>query len=155
MKTIFTLCFITLVIANNQTIAQSKSKSHTEDSLTNLICKKWEVDYLMLGDIKMSMLPNAEEINYQFNKDKTLSMSGRDSRGLTKGMWCYDKKKKTIRLTIKGKSNTTILSVNDKELVLLADTKGASDKNLPEVKLVYKLRQDYNTASATVSLASN
>ena len=80
-------------------------------------------------------------------------MMGRDSRGRTKGNWSYDRRKKIIKLTIKGKTNTVVASLNENELVLLADSSNASDKDLPEIKFVYKIKTAESAAMA--GLASN
>ncbi|MBS1667752.1 MAG: hypothetical protein JST58_10275 [Bacteroidetes bacterium] len=151
MKNTITLCIIGLLFSSNFLFGQTKS-SH-EDSLSNLLCKKWEVDYMLLGTKKITSLPNAEEINYVFNKDRSLVMMGRDSRGRTKGKWSYDRRKKIIKLTIKGKTNTVVASLNENELVLLADSSNASDKDLPEIKFVYKIKTAESAAMA--GLASN
>lgn len=110
------------------------------DSIQRLLCNKWEVDYAIMGGMKIGRMPGASEINYAFNKDKTFIMIGSSPKEMKKGTWRYDPKKKVIRLTVDGRSNTSIISLKEGEFVMLADTKNATPDDPMEIKLVYKLR---------------
>ena len=110
------------------------------DSIATLLCKKWEVDYAMMGGMKIGKIPGATEINQEFNKDKTFIMTSNDLKEKTTGTWAYDAKNKLIKLSINGKSNTSIISLKDGELIMLADTKEATPDDPMEIKLVYKIK---------------
>jgi hypothetical protein len=110
------------------------------DSITTLLCKKWEVDYAMMGDMKIGRMPGATEINYEFYKDKTFVMTSNDPKDKTKGTWAYDPKKKIIKLTINGRSNASIISLKEGEFIELADTKDATPDDPMEIKVVYKIK---------------
>lgn len=49
--------------------------------------QKWEVDYTKMGTIKIGRIPGADEINYEFNKDKTFLITSNDPKDKTKGTW--------------------------------------------------------------------
>ena len=137
MKKFICICIIALI---SSTTSFGQTINMTADSIETLLCRKWEVDYAMMGEMKIGRIPGATEINYEFNKDKTFIMTSNDSKEKTKGTWTYDLKKKLIRLTVNGKSNTSIISLKDNELIMLADTKEATPDDPMEIKLVYKIK---------------
>lgn len=110
----------------------------TLDSIQALLCKKWEVDYVFMGGMKIGRMPGAAEINYEFNKDKTFFMTSDAPNDKAKGTWSYDPKKKQIRLALNGGTNTTIVSLKEGELVMLFDAKGTVPADLEDMQMVYK-----------------
>lgn len=138
MKKIICFCIIALITSNLPIFGQSINIS--EDSITTLLCKKWEVDYVIMGEMKIGRMPGATEINYEFNKNKTFLMTSDDPKDKTKGTWSYDSKKKLIKLTANGKSNTSIISLKENEFIMLTDTKEATPDDPMELKIVYKIR---------------
>ena len=139
MKKFICICVIALIFFSNSALF-GQSISMSTDSVETLLCKKWEVDYAMMGGMKIGRIPGASEINYEFKKDKTLMMTSDDPDDKTKGTWNYDSKKKIIRLIINGKSNTSIISLKEDELIMLADTKEATPDDPMEIKVVYKIK---------------
>ena len=138
MKKFICIIFISFLLLSTNSFSQTINLS--TDSITTLLCKKWEVDYAMMGNMKIGRIPGATEINYEFNKDKTFLLTSKDPKDKTKGTWAYDTKKKIIKLTVNGKSNTTIISLKEGELIILADTKEATPDDPMEIKLVYKIK---------------
>ena len=94
MKKIFFACILTLLLSGTQSFGQTINLS--ADSITTLLCKKWEVDYAIMGNMKIGRMPGATEINFEFNKDKTFLMTSTDPTDKTKGTWAYDTKKKLL-----------------------------------------------------------
>ena len=138
MKKIIFIGIITLLLSSKKSFSQTIDLS--ADSITTLLCKKWEVAYAIMGNMKIGRIPGATEINHEFNKDKTLLMTSNDPKDKTKGTWAYDAKKKIIKLTINGRSNTSIISLKEGEFIMLADTKEATPDDPMEIKLVYKIK---------------
>jgi hypothetical protein len=138
MKKIICISVISLLFLSTNSFSQKIDLS--TDSIATLLCKKWEVNYAMMGDMKIGKVPGATEINYEFNKDRTFLMTSNDPKDKTKGTWAYDTKKKLIKLTVSGKSNSSIISLKEGEFILLADTKEATPDDPMEIKLVYKLK---------------
>ncbi len=138
MKKFICITIISLFLISMNSFSQTINLS--ADSIATLLCKKWEVDYAMMGNMKIGKIPGATEINYEFNMDKTFLMTSKDPKDKTKGTWAYDTKKKIIKLTVNGKSNTSIISLKEGELIILADTKEATPDDPMEIKLVYKIK---------------
>lgn len=138
MKKFIFIGIITLLLSNTKSFSQTINLS--ADSITTLLCKNWEVDYALMGNIKIGRIPGAPEINYEFSKNKTFLMTSNDPKDKTKGTWAYDTKKKIIKLTVNGKSNANIISLKEGEFVILADTKKATPDDPMEIKLVYKIK---------------
>lgn len=110
----------------------------TLDSIQTLLCKQWEVDYVLMGGMKIGRMPGAAEINYEFNKDKTFFMTSDDPNDKAKGTWSYDPKKKLIKLTLNGGTNSNIVSLKEGELVMLLEANAAVPDDLKDVQMVYK-----------------
>ena len=137
MKKFICTCIVSIIVSGSSLFAQDITIS--ADSIQTLLCKKWEVDYAVVGGMKIGRMPGAEEINYEFNKDKTFTMSNKDAKEKTKGTWNYDAKKKMIKLTIDGKNRTNVISLNENELVMLVDTTEGAQKDLGPIHIVYKI----------------
>lgn len=138
MKKILFIGLLTLLFST--TNAFSQTIDLPADSVATLLCKKWEVDYAMMGNMKIGRIPGSTEINYQFNSDKTFLMTSSDPKDNAKGTWAYDAKKKIIKLIVNGKSNASIIALKAGEFILLADTKEAMPDSPMEIKVVYKIK---------------
>jgi hypothetical protein len=137
MRKFFSFCIVGLIVSNSL-FAQNISIS--ADSIQTLLCKKWEVAYAEMGGMRIGRIPGAEEINYEFKKDKTFILSNKDEKEKKKGNWNYDSKKKLIKLTLDGRNISNIISLNENELVMTVDTNTQSD---PEpIRMVYKVRSE-------------
>ena len=138
MKKIIFTCISALILSVTTLLGQHINLS--KDSIAVLLCKKWEVNYAMMGGMKIGKIPGAAEINYEFNKDKTFLMTSNNPKDKTNGTWSYDDKKKLIKLTINGKSNSSIISLTNDEFVILEDSKNATPDDPMEMRLVYKIK---------------
>lgn len=138
MKKITCLGVVIFIFASTYSFGQTIDLP--PDSVAALLCKRWEVDYALMGDMKIGRIPGAAELNYEFNKDKTFVLTSNDPKNKKKGTWAYDTKKKLIKLTVNGNSNTSIISLKDDELIMLADTKKATPDDPTALKLVYKIK---------------
>jgi hypothetical protein len=112
------------------------------DSVATLLCKKWEVDFAIMGGMKIGMIPGAPEVNYEFKKDKTYFMTSKDSKDKVKGTWNYDTRKKIIKLTSDGKNSINIISLKDGELIMLVNTQDVTPDDPTELKMVYKVKTE-------------
>ncbi len=137
MKRLFIITIVALIFSGAKSFSQTISLP--ADSISTLLCKKWEVDYAMMGGMKIGKLPGAPEMNYEFSKDKTFMMTSNDPKDKKKGTWFYDSKKKLIKLTVDGKVTTTIISLKDEELIMLVDTKEVTPDDPSAIQLVYKV----------------
>ena len=138
MKKFICIIFISFLLLSTNSFSQTINLS--TDSITTLLCKKWEVDYAMMGNMKIGRIPDATEINFEFYKDKSLLLTSNDSKVKTKGTWAYDTKKKIIKLTVNGNSNSNVISLKEGELIMLVDTKEATPDDPMDIKMVYKIK---------------
>ncbi|MDF2193457.1 hypothetical protein [Paraflavitalea sp. CAU 1676] len=138
MNKLILTAIIAFLFSTTQAFSQTIDLS--TDSIEIALCKKWEIDYAILGNMKIGRMPGAAESNYEFNKDKTFTLTGKDPKDKSKGTWVYDKKSKTIKLTLNGRSNTNIISLKEGELIMLTDTKEATPNDPMEIKVVYKIK---------------
>ena len=136
MRTIVFSGVLAFIFFCNSTSAQDVNGPI--ESIQTHLCKNWEVDYVLMGGMKIGRMPDATEINYQFNKDKTFFMTSDDPIDKTKGTWSYDPKKKLIRLTLNGKSSSSVVSLKNDELVMIAEPNGATPEDLPEMRMIFK-----------------
>lgn len=130
--------FIVALIVSNSLFAQDISMP--ADSIQTLLCKKWEVAYAEMGGMRIGRMPGAEEINYEFKKDKTFILSNKDEKEKKKGNWSYDSKKKLIKLTLDGRNISNVISLKENELVMTVDTNTPSDPD--PIRMVYKVRSE-------------
>ncbi|MNE09693.1 hypothetical protein D3C80_1023790 [compost metagenome] len=71
----------------------SQSIDLPTDTVTALLCSKWEVNYALIGGMKIGRMPGATEIKYEFNKDGTILLTSTNPNKKAKGTWVYDSKK--------------------------------------------------------------
>jgi len=138
MKPFFVVVILTFLLSGTRSFSQTINLP--ADSVSLLLCKKWGSDYAFIGSLKISKAPGATDINYEFNKDQTFLLTTSKSKEKTKGTWSYDSKKKIIKLTVNGRSNTSIVSLKEDELVMLIDTKKATPDEPRAIKLFYKVK---------------
>ena len=136
MQKIIFSCLVALIASGSTLIAQNITIS--QDSIQTLLCKKWEADYSLMGGMKIGRAPNAPEMNYEFNKDKTFLLTSNNPKDKTKGTWSYDPKKKLIKLTITGGAPANIISLKEDEFIMVVDTKKATPDDPMEIKIVFK-----------------
>jgi Lipocalin-like domain (DUF4923) len=135
MKPLICISIIVLICSSHTSFSQSITIP--ADSVTNLLCKKWEMDYVIANGMKISKMPGATEMNYEFNKDKTFVLTGNGSTQ-GKGTWSYDQSKKLIKLTLNGRSNTNIISLTNDQFEMLLDTKAATPDDPTPIQMFYK-----------------
>ncbi len=138
MKKTICIVVITFLLSHTKSFAQTINLS--ADSISTFLCKKWEVNYAIMGGMKITQIPGSPEISYEFNRDNTFLMTSNDPKEKDKGTWVYDTKKKTIKLSINGNNNTIIVSLKEGELIMLVDTKEATPDDPMELKIVYKIK---------------
>jgi hypothetical protein len=137
MKRFICLSLIVLILSASPLLAQSVMPS--ADKIESVLCKKWTINYALIGGMKIGQMPGAANADYDFKADKTFFIID-EAGGKTKGSWQYDEKKKVIKLTVNGKNMLNVISLKDTELIVLADTKEATPDDPMELKLVYKIK---------------
>jgi hypothetical protein len=136
MKKIIILPFISIIFSASHLVAQNIELS--PDSLSTLLCKKWQMNYVMMDGMKIERGAGAPETNFEFKKDKTYSMTD-NKKNSGKGTWTYDPKKKLVKLITNGKSYSSVIELTDAELVMFIDTREATPGE-PPFKTYFKPR---------------
>ena len=138
-KTMLIFLFSFLILSGR---SFSQSIDYSLDSVNTLLCKKWEVNYAMVGGSKIYRDAGSTGSTYTFSKDKTFVVSGNKNGDEAKGTWIYNPKQKLIKLVTSGRPNSKIISLRDGELVMIADTKNATPDDNSEMKLYYKVKSN-------------
>lgn len=137
MKKLICSSIVVLIVCHSLSAQDIKLPS---DSISILLCKKWEVNYAIMDGMKIGRMPGAPEINYEFKKDKTFILSGNNDKEKKKGNWSYDPQKKLVKLIVEGRNISNVVSLKEQELVMVADPKTKGD---PEpIQLVYKIKSE-------------
>ncbi|HEX4849170.1 MAG TPA: lipocalin family protein [Puia sp.] len=137
MKFNATIISMILLISSSNSFCQAINLEG--DSLKNLLCKQWKMDYAIMGGMRIDKMPGAAETNFEFKNDGTFIQTTNISSQKTKGGWSYDKNKKVVKLISNGKSNFNIISLKKDELIMLADTKQATPDDPTPIQIVYKV----------------
>ena len=137
IKTAVIFLIPSFILLNN---SKAQSIDYSLDSVNSLLCKKWEVNYAMVGGSKIYREPNAVVIVYSFNKDKTFVVNSDKPGEETKGTWIYNPKQKLIKLVAKGRGDSKIISLKEHELVMVNDTKNATPDDPSQMKMYYKIK---------------
>lgn len=135
VKKFFYLILIATVCIYN--ISSAQNINAPADSIHLLLCKKWEVQFVMVGYIKVQRQSGVNEMNFEFNTDSSFILTGNDTKHIN-GTWSYNPIKKQINLTINGKDNVDITSLEKDELVMLSNTKATGDS--ADVAIVYRAK---------------
>jgi Lipocalin-like domain len=135
MKYILSIFIITLM-ADCSLLGQNINMP--PDDVTKILCKKWQIDYALMNGMKVYIANGATQVNYKFDADGLFYLTNNDPNKKSKGSWSYETNKKSIKLTINGTSNTNIISLNENELVMMADTKQATPDDPSNIKMVFK-----------------
>ena len=130
-KTLFTI----FLIIGFAPLLCAQSITLSKEELTKQLCKEWKTDYATMGGMKISPKVNAG-FDVVFNTDGSYTTS----KSTAKGKWRFDSKKKYVELSVNNKINSRIISIDDKELVmvLVPDTDGPKGMPDLEVHFIHK-----------------
>ena len=108
------------------------------DKVQTLLCKKWQTAYSMMGDMRIDPAPGAPTMTFEFKQDGTFLSTADKSGEQTKGTWAFVPGKKLVQMHINGRSNLTIVSLNEKELTMAVDMKDATPNDPTPITVIYK-----------------
>lgn len=136
MRIVFSCLFVCIIYT-----AQSQTIDLPLDSVKTVLCKRWEVDYSLMGTMKISRTAGAPEFNYEFFKDQTFLLTSNDPKEREKGKWIYDPKKKLIQLSFTDRNPGDLIALSKNELIMRLNLEKDNPQK-PEIKLVLKPRTD-------------
>jgi hypothetical protein len=129
-----------------QTPVYAQSPHLSADSITKLLCKKWELDYAIFQGNKIDYPSSKPKVYVEFYKEGTFLMSGDEPGGIEKGSWEYDAAKGTISMILtKEKDRKEILYLTKDQFAIFSDDP-ARDPNHPErvalkAKVYFKVKK--------------
>ena len=134
MKTI--ILTIGFIIGLNFTFLSQNIKL-TESELGPILCKQWEVEYAMMGTMKITQKIGAADFDFKFKSDGKYNLIREDGNNDI-GIWTYNSEKKYVELSIKGKITSRIKSI-DKDKLILTLVSGQNDPTgLPSIEVHFK-----------------
>jgi hypothetical protein len=130
---IYILGLLFVLKSNAQTV------SLPPESLENMLCKKWEVDYVLMGNTKVGRGPGVGQMEYEFFKNGTYIWK-QDSDQL-KGSWEYNKQEKLIKVLSRQRSNASIVSLTADEFIMIMTLPPGTSPNMGDMKIVFKAKK--------------
>lgn len=134
--------FAPLLLTLFTTLSLSAQKVDlSPESLQSMLCKKWVSSYSLVSGMRLDMQNGAPKMTFEFKKDKTfLITTDQAGESPKNGTWAYDAGKKRVKLTIDGKSGSTIIALTNDELSMAVDTKEATPDDPTTIIVVYKVK---------------
>jgi hypothetical protein len=137
MKKFMYICAITFLAFQTNTYAQNIHLP--ADSVTQLLCKKWQADYAFVQGKRVNMPPSTLKIYLEFHKDGTFSAIGGKPKTIEKGAWEYDAEKGAIFMTIQ-KDRKSIISLTKDQFAILADDQAVNLGDALRTMVYFKVK---------------
>ncbi|MDP4130071.1 MAG: hypothetical protein Q8939_07905 [Bacteroidota bacterium] len=111
------------------------------DDIKKMLCKKWQIEYMLSGGVKIEKGSDVPDLIYEFKPDNSFVFTQGDPQNNVYGSWIYNQQKKSILLQAKGKPAIRVISLIPEELILMTDKKkqGAHKQN---IKMVFRVKGD-------------
>lgn len=122
-----------LIIGINLT-AHSQDVTLSEPELSNVLCKRWEIEYAVMNGMKFGQMPGAADFDINFKSDASYNLISEDGKN-DSGIWTYDKKNKYVELSIKDKITSRIKSISNNKLILTLVSGQNDPPGLPSVEI--------------------
>lgn len=132
-KTLVALGF--LIGLNTSFFAQNITLTASE--LETILTKQWEIEYAMMGSMKIGQVPGAKDFDVLFKRDGKYDLI-EDDGTIRNGIWKYVTKNNYIELSIDGKVTTRIKSINKSKLILIMVSEDNDAPTLPNVEIHFK-----------------
>ena len=125
-------CFFTfnfLIIAQEITFAKSKLKP--------ILCKRWQIEYAMMGKMKIEQKIGAADFDLKFNTNGSYDLIHDDGK-TQQGKWVYYTDKKYIELSINNKVKFHVKSIDKTKLILTLVAGKGDPPGLPQLEIHFK-----------------
>ncbi|MBS1532712.1 MAG: hypothetical protein JSU01_20585 [Bacteroidetes bacterium] len=132
------ICASVVIIMAFQTTAHAQNISLPADSVTKLLCKKWEMDYALVQGNRIDIPPSTPRAYVEFFKDGTFSMTMERSNNSEKGAWKYDSSNGKISMLI-GKDRKEIISLTKDQFAIFSDDPASAPNDPQKVPLNTKV----------------
>ena len=106
-------------------------------TLKPVLCKQWQIEYAMMGEMKIGQKIGATDFDMKFNTDGTYDLIHKDGK-TQKGKWVYYADKKYVELSIDDKVTSRVKSVNKTTLILTLVSGENDPPGLPQLEVHFK-----------------
>jgi hypothetical protein len=86
--------------------------------LESVLCKRWQVEYAKMGEMKIEQIPGATDFDLLFDKNGTYQVIKTDSEDSQSGTWTYDTKNNSVELEANGNVKFQVKSITKEKLIL-------------------------------------
>lgn len=129
------LCIGFLLGLNVALLAQNIKLSTAK--LKTVLCKQWEIDYSLMGGMRIGELPGAPNFDFNFKSDGHYELIRKDGTN-EHGIWFFNYKKKFVELAIEGKVISRIKSIKKDKFVLIYVVRENDHPGLLNVEVHFK-----------------
>ena len=116
-------------------MANGQSINLTTDSLSKLLCRKWQTKYATVNGMNIGKGLNSTNMTYTFNEDKTFFIE--TSGTINKGIWEYDKKAKKIKLYRLNVNRMNIIAIDENLFDLTIGVDNPKEHDPPKMHIFF------------------
>ena len=116
----------------------SQNINLTKQELESTLCKHWELDYVMMGDIKIGdNIGTSEKLDYQYKSNGEYDLIS-EVKITGTGKWIYYSDKKYIELSINNKVTSQIIGIDNDKLIMILVSDEKGPPGLPNLVIHFK-----------------
>ncbi len=97
-------------------LSNAQSLTQTKEELTQLLCKRWDINYAKIGEMKIEQMPGASDFDILFDKDGTYEIINADGEA-NKGKWTYYPKKQFVQMEINDRQTLRVIDISENKLI--------------------------------------
>ncbi|CAM4410864.1 hypothetical protein [Zobellia nedashkovskayae] len=130
------LLLLGFIIGLNFTLfAQDININETE--LESVLCKQWEIEYALMGGMKVGQMPGASDFDFKFHPDGKYDLIREDADN-SAGIWTYNSDGKYVELSIEEKVTSRIKYIDQNKLILTLVSGQNDPPGLPSMEVHFK-----------------
>ncbi|WP_324026327.1 hypothetical protein QSV08_02620 [Maribacter sp. BPC-D8] len=131
-----TLFYILMIIGMNSTLS-AQDINLDESELQSILCQQWEIEYALMGGMKIGQLPGAADFDFDFHSDGKYDIISENEDNKS-GRWIYDIENKYVELSIEEKTTSRIKFIDTNKLILILVSGQNDPPGLPSMEVHFK-----------------
>lgn len=135
MKKNVSILAILFIALGNSLAAQKISQNESE--LKSLLCQQWEIEFAIMGGMKIGQLPGATDFDFKFRADGTYDVI-KDNEETNTGSWKFYPDEKYVELEMNGTKTSRIASISGNKLVLVMTPEDSGPPGMGEIETHFK-----------------
>ena len=108
--------FLLFIFIASLQLSQAQEITSKEAELKTLLCKKWDIYFAKIGEMKMEQMPGAADFDVTFFKDGTYEIVNVNGES-NKGKWTYYPEKQFVQLEINERKTLRVIKISEDKLV--------------------------------------